>query len=246
MSSIPEKFDESYYDKDYFVTKEGKKFKNTDGSEGAWSYANPEGEWLGCKPIVEAWKDIFGCKNMLDIGCGRGTFIGYARASGIIASGFDFSKWAVANRYSRCDPSWISCKDATEKWDYEGKSFDLVTVLDLLEHLYSDDIDKVINEMYRVSKKWIFLQIATIGGGSGSGIHDGGYILSKGEKVPIELESMVIAGHVTVQNKQFWINKLKRNGWKFRDDVILEFIRRVPIEVIANWVKNTIIIMERV
>jgi SAM-dependent methyltransferase len=244
MSGIPQKFDSTYYGEDYFVTSNGKTFKKTDGTTGAWSYANPMGEWLGCEPIVKAWKSIFNPKNALDVGCGRGTFIAYERDVGIKAEGFDFSGWSVKNHYARCDKKWLKNCDATKPWPYSDKSFDLVTVLDLMEHIYLDDIDKVINEMYRVTKKWIFLQIATV---DGSG--NGGYILKKGESVPVELEGMAVAGHVTVQIKDFWIDKLmkgRNNKWKLRDDLVTEFISKVPSDVISNWVKNTILVIEKV
>ena len=240
------KFDKNYYDANYFAIPGGKKFNNPGGNQGEWSYANHEGEWTGCEPIVKAWKDIFKCQNLLDCGCGRGTFIAYARVIGIKAVGFDFSEWAVSHLYTHCEGSWVTCKDATKDWGYPDKSFDLVTVLDLMEHLYVEDIGKVINEMYRVAKKYVFLQIATVGGGSGSGTHNNGYILKRGDPVPVELEGMAVAGHVTVQDREFWAGKLKRDGWILRDDLVLEFIKLVPLNIISAWVKNTMIVMERV
>lgn len=234
-------FGKEYYDNDYFAVKDGKKFMNPGGNEGAWSYANPLGEWEGCGPVVEAWKQVFKCKTLLDAGCGRGTFIAYARDIGIEATGFDFSEWAVSHLYTRCEGSWVSCKDATKPWGYPDKSFDLVTILDLMEHLYMDDISPVIDEMYRVSKKYVFLQIAT----AGNEIENGKYALSKGEPVPPEREGTAVAGHVTVQDRMFWVDRLKRSGWMIRDDMVLEFIRLCPCNVISNWLKNTIIIMER-
>ncbi len=246
MSNIPEKFTADYYDKDYFVTSNGKKFKRADGTTGAWSYANPQGEWHGCRPIVEVWKYMFHPKNSLDVGCGRGTFIAYERDIGIEAEGFDFSGWSIENHYSRCDKKWIKNYDATKPWPYPDKSFDLVTILDLMEHIYIDDIDFVISEMYRVAKKYIFLQIATIGGGSGSGIHEKGYILKKGEQVPVELQGCAVAGHVTVSTEGFWIQRLKRDGWIVRKNLVEQFCKIVPRDVISNWVLNTILILEKV
>lgn len=251
MSNIPDSIDSNYYDAEYFAIKGGKKFRNADGSKGEWSYANPNAEWHGCGPIVNAWKNIFNLNSsskVLDVGCGRGTFIGYMRTAGIEAFGFDYSRWAVEHPYAKCHKNWIMLHDATRQFPYGGCPFDLVIVLDLMEHLYIEDIDKVIDEIYRVCKRWVFLQIATApGGGSGSGIHEKGYILKRGEKIPIELEGMVVAGHVTVQDRQFWINKLikgREDKWRFRDDMVLQFISKVPTDVIANWVKNTIIILE--
>ncbi len=241
-------FNSGYYNEDYFKTPEGKKYTKSDGTVGAWSYANPEGEWLGCEPIVKTWKKIFDLNNtskVLDVGCGRGTFIGYLRNIGIESYGFDFSEWAINNPYSKCPKDCIKLHDATKEFPYGGSPFDLVLCLDLMEHMYIDDIDKVINEIFRVSKKWIFLQIATVN----SDTNEAGYIIKRGENVPIELEGMVVAGHVTVQNKQFWINKLminRENKWKLREDKVSEFIKKTPNNVIANWIKNTIIVLEKI
>ena len=236
------KFDDKYYDANYFAILGGKKFNNPDGGEGEWSYANPEGEWLGCEPIVQAWKDMFKPQNMLDVGCGRGTFCAYARAIGIEAYGFDFSEWSCTHLYTHCEGSWVKCADATQRWLYADRSFDLVTVLDLMEHLYTEDIDQVINEMYRVARKYIFLQIATVG----SDVNHKKYALKKGEPVPLELEGSAVAGHVTVQDREFWVDKLKRDGWILRDDLVLDFYKRPPIHVISNWLKNTVLVLERI
>lgn len=244
-------FDSSYYNIDYYVTLNGKKFRK-DGAECGWSYANPEGEWEGCAPICGVWKELFNPVNSLDVGSGRGTFVTYLRDIGIEAYGFDYSNWAIQNPYVRCQKGWCVQHDATVKWPYSNNSFDLVTALDIFEHIYLEDIDKVIDEMFRVTKKFIFLQIATVGGGSGSGIHDAGYILKRGENAPIELEAYAVAGHVTVQDKLFWVNRLmdgitrSSEKWKFRDDLISEFVKKIDSAIIDNWTKNTLLVLERV
>lgn len=246
-------FDSSYYNVDYFVTVNGKRFRK-DGTEHGWSYSNSDGEWLGCLPIVNAWKDIFkldGNSKILDIGCGRGTFVNYLRNIGLETFGFDFSQWAVEHLY-KCDPKWIVLHDATKPFPYSGCPFDLVIALDIFEHIYLEDIDKVIDEMFRVSKRFVFLQIATVGGRSGFGDHDCGYILKRGESAPIELEAYAVAGHVLVQTKEWWVNRLlvgiERSGnkWKFRDDLVIKFVNKVPADVISNWTKNTLLILERI
>ena len=243
-------FDSSYYNIDYYVTLNGKKFRK-DGTEYGWSYANPEGEWEGCAPICGVWKEIFNPVNSLDVGSGRGTFVTYLRDIGIEAWGFDYSNWAIQNPYVRCQKGWCIQHDATLVWPYGDSAFGLVTALDIFEHIYETDVDKVINEMFRVSGKWVFLQIAGINGGSGAVIHDNCYILKRGETAPIELEAYAVAGHVTIQTKEWWVNKLGKNmddnnRFIFRNDLVQEFIKKVDPAVIANWVKNIILVLERV
>lgn len=247
MSDIPKQFTADYYDREYFQTPKGKKFRRVNGSIDAWSYANPDGESLGCVSFVEAWKKMFQPKNLLDVGAGRGTVLAYAQDLGIEAYGFDFSHWAVnEGRYPRCEKEWLKEHDATKSWPYPSDSFDLVIALDLMEHLYIDDIDAVIKEMFRVSRKWIFLEIATVGGGSGSDVHQDGYILKKGDPIPIEREGNAVAGHVTVCTRQWWLDKFDNENWLSRRDIVNWFISLVPPDILKNWLLNTIITLEKI
>ncbi len=246
LSSLPDRFDAAYYDKNYFAVKNGKSFENGDGSIGHWSYANPEGEWMGCAPIVRAWKELLEPKKVLDVGCGRGTFIGYFREAGVEAVGFDFSSFAVDHPYAKCEKAWIRQWDAVKTpWPYKDQSFDLVVALDLLEHIYEEDVDRVIDELYRVTGRYAFFQIATVHGSSGTGIHDEGYALKKGEAVPAGMQGCAVAGHVTIRDAAYWMEKLKRDGWAPRRDLVEQFCGRVPKEVIANWLLNMIVVMEK-
>ena len=249
MSDIPkDRFKGSYYDSEYFAgLTGGKSFLQADGSLKKWSYFNPDGEWLGCKQITEAWKTMFNPTNMLDVGCGRGQMVAYARNIGIEAEGFDFSEWATGDegRYYRTEAEWIKCHDATEPWPYDDDSFDLVIALDFYEHIYEENLDFVIGEMYRVAKKWIFLQIATVGGGSGATIHETGYIMSKGEPIPIALEGCAVAGHVTVKSGSWWYDRLEHEDWMVRRDMVQHFCSLVDPEIIRNWLLNSIIALEK-
>ena len=247
-SPMPTTFTSEYYDKNYFVTPKGKKFRTSPQHLDGWSYANPEGEYLGCKDIAKAWKTIFNPEKMLDFGCGRGTFLTYCRDIGVNAVGFDYSEYAVKNPYVRCKPEWVKQHDATKPWPYMDNSFDFVTVLDLFEHIYYDDLPKVIHEMYRVANKWIFIQTAVSGGNGGS--HGGedkeGYILKKGEQLPIEREKYSVAGHVTLMNEAAWETILDDARWMRRRDMEIWFKTLVPQDAISNWLKNSVIILEKV
>jgi hypothetical protein len=239
--SLPEKeFTQEYYDQAYFADPQGKSFDRGTGTIEHWGYRNPTGEFLGAKDITKAWKTIFNPKNMLGIGCARGVFLAYARDLGIEAEGFDYSKWAVNNLYSRCKKEWLKVHDATEPWPYTDQSFDLVTALDFYEHIYEPDLPFVISEMYRVARKWIFLQIATV-----DGKKEKGYILKKGEHIPWE-DGRTWAGHVTVQTENDWYELLEHDGWLPRRDMVNWFCSLADKNIIRNWLLNTIIVLERI
>lgn len=248
MTSIPEKeFTPDYYNEDYFKTPDGKKYRNADGSLSAWSYRNPTGDNAGCGPIVKAWQTMFQPKTMLDIGAGRGTLLAYAREIGIEAVGFDFSKWAVnEGRFARCKPEWFIEHDATKPFPYTDRAFDLTVALDLFEHIYMPDLPNVISEMFRVSKKWIFLQIAVAGSGGLQGRDENGYILERGKPVPVEYEGCAAAGHVTLRKESWWYEQFEHEDWMPRKDMVNWFISLVPEGIIHNWLLNSMIIMERI
>ncbi len=249
MSDVPKKkFEGTYYDAEYFTGVEGgKAYEAADGTIHKWSYFNPSGEWTGCKYIVAAWKEMFSPKNLLDVGCGRGQIISYARDIGIEAEGFDFSEWAIGDegRYEGTKPEWVKCHDATEKWPYPDNSFDLVVSLDLLEHIYTDDIDFVRSELYRVARKWVFLQIAVSETGGLQGRSEEGYRLVKQKTVPKGLEGCAVAGHVTVQPESFWIDKFNWGDLYLRRDLKQYFWSLVSEDVIKNWLLNSILIYEK-
>ncbi len=246
-SDVPKTFSGKYYDKDYFVTPEGKKYKGSDGEVHGWSYGNVTGDWDGAYHITKAWKEVFGCKTLLDVGAGRGVFIAYARTQGIEAVGFDYSEYAVnEGRFIKCEKSWLIEHDATKRWPYIENRFDLVVALDFYEHIYEEDLDKVIPELFRVAKKYIFLEIATVGSGGLQGEKGTeGYVLKKGEPVPEDLEGMAVAGHVTVRSEAWWMERLEHDDWIRRRDMENHFISLCPTAVLANWVQNSIIILER-
>ncbi len=254
MSDIPTTFNGRYYDRHYFQTPEGKKYRISDGSLRGWSYNNETGEFLGAAHIVKSWKEVFNSINLLDVGAGRGTFVAYAReVAGIEAFGFDFSEWAVgAGRYGqigdtlhKCKAEWLRLHDATDPWPYEDDSFELVVALDFYEHIYEEDLDFVIGELYRVSSKYVFLQIAVSGTGGLQGREQKGYFLNKGEKAPEGLEGCAVAGHVTVKPETWWLDRLEHEDWLIRRDLKEHFVAITEEAVIRNWLLNSIIVLEK-
>lgn len=235
-------FTEDWYNRKYFSDEKGKKFTRTNGTVEYWGYRSPSGDVAGADRIINAWKTMFNPKTMLSFGCGRGTLLAYARDVGIEAHGFDWSKWAVSDegRFARCKPEWLKCHDATKHWPYPDNSFDLVVGLDIMEHIYLENLDFVINEIYRVAKKWIFLQIATV-----DGVKEKGYTLKKGEPIPIAEDGRTWAGHVFVTTPDIWIEKFEREDWMLRRDMVNYFWSLLAPATIKNWLLNTVLVLEK-
>jgi len=235
-------FTEGWYDHQYFADEKGKKFTRANGTVEYWGYRSPTGDIGGCDRVIGAWKTMFKPETMLDVGTGRGTVIAYAREAGIEAFGFDWSKWAVGEgRFARCKPEWLIRHDATKRWPYPDKSFDLLTALDLYEHIYAEDLDFVVSQTFRVARKWIFLEIATV-----DGVKEKGYILKKGEPIPLAEDGRTWAGHVTVETESFWLERFDREDWIPRRDMVNYFFALLAPATIKNWLLNTVIVLEHI
>lgn len=118
-----------WYDKKYFASREG--------YERAPRHKNGN-----AKKILRS-----GAKSVLDVGCGHGFLIDVLNKKGVFAVGMDFSKWAgtkIPNSFIR--------HDATIRFPFPDKCFDLVYSADFFEHLEEKDIDFVASEMERVGK----------------------------------------------------------------------------------------------
>lgn len=223
---VGDAFGQEWYDEKYFAGKEGGKVYVSNGQFRKWSYYNPSGEWLGAEPVMKAIKKLLNPRNMLSAGCGRGTFCAYAKDVGIEAVGIDFSWWALSHPYKRAK-GLIQLGDVRDI-KFPDNSFDMVFATDIMEHIYEEDLDKVISEFQRVSRKWIFYNIATTEGEE--------FKLKKGKLPSAKWQATALAGHVNVRHLDYWRQKLRNKNWILRDDLVQKFRSLVPSEVLKNWI----------
>jgi len=73
---------------------------------------------------------------LLDIGCASGTFVCLAQEAGWQATGLDPSRWMVERGRARC-PAATFVASTLEEVSFQGSSFDVVTLWDVLEHVPS-------------------------------------------------------------------------------------------------------------
>jgi len=98
----------------------------------------------------------FDIQTILDVGCGNGFFLnslmqGERQYKRLI--GLDSSKEALKYVKTENILGSITCIP------FKNKSFDLITCLEVLEHLPQEDFRKGILELQRVSKKYILLTV---------------------------------------------------------------------------------------
>ena len=111
--------------------------------------------WIGKREIVKCILNRLNLNftNILDAGCGTGLNLNYLKHYGSVI-GLDFSKEALNFCKLRENKNLIQA-DA-EKVPFKEDTFDLITALDLLEHL---DDGNVLKEFYRVLKPNAYLII---------------------------------------------------------------------------------------
>jgi len=96
-------------------------------------------------------------KNILDVGCGNGAFINTIAITFLNRfdriAGLDSSEEAL--KYVKVEKH----KSNISSLPFGNKSFDLVTSLEVLEHLPQKDFKKGVLELQRVAKKYIIITV---------------------------------------------------------------------------------------
>jgi len=147
--------------------------------------------------MVKQWNEYFGASRtenyayqILDIGCGRGPYLRYWEMCCDDAYGLELSQWAIDNKI--CD-SEIFQGDITK---YESPyKYDLVTAIDILEHLEYKDLDKALKNIYNLGINVFLFSIPFIGDPN------------------LEADST----HIIKESKEWWVEKLEKAGFKIKE-----------------------------
>ena len=96
----------------------------------------------------------------LDVGCGPGTFIGMFKSKA--CKGLDISKRQInyaKKTYQTRNKKFYLIKN--NKFPFKSDCFDTISIIELIEHLDRQSINRMINESFRVLKKNGLLIITT-------------------------------------------------------------------------------------
>ncbi len=91
----------------------------------------------------------------LDLGCGDGLILSLLKEKGIIGKGLDISEEAVEKAKMKGLDASVS--DLSDKLPFLDDAFDVVVMLDVLEHLYAPD--NLLKEASRVSRSSVILSV---------------------------------------------------------------------------------------
>lgn len=233
--------DQHYYDRDYFDTGSKKIVDRVTGKEKVWGYCGTDwqGNFFVVNGILKTFKGEIG--SVLDVGCGQGSFTDYALKCGLRAKGYDFAEYAVATAHNLAKGR-IFQSDVTQGIPEPDLSYDLIFCSDMVEHIRKSKIEAVVQEFYRITRKWVFFQFPVVD--KTEDVFD--FELEE-HKSASELhrlyEHFMIAGHLDMDLRSWWDALFVGNGFKIRDDLVVEFRTNTPREVLANWFN--IIILEK-
>lgn len=184
-------------------------------------YVGPAAYWGGYEHVLDF---LLGAlperpRTMLDLGCASGDFVARSIARGIDAWGADISRNAINSPRPGAEGRifWRDLSETGVTSIGPGK-FDLVTGLDLLEHIYETDLDAFCENFRPAVAKFAFFDVCVSRNGSCDE-----FVLAKGDEVPIEKEWIAVAGHVNVRPFSYWIDYFERHGWTIQWDVMAKF-----------------------
>lgn len=142
--------DQKSFDKEYFynVCLGSEEFKKSNG--------------LKLHPKVKSMIDSLNIKpsmDILDIGCGRGDAALYAARKAKSVTGIDYSTQGIriANKIKRSYPKKIQAKTKffimkATNLDFQANSFDLILLIDVLDHLNSNEQERMLKDISRILK----------------------------------------------------------------------------------------------
>lgn len=227
--------DEKYYDEAYFETGKKEIVDKHTGEKTVWGYEGTD--WSGNYFIIQGIQKVFNTiGSVLDMGCGQGSFTDYAIRFGLSAKGYDFATWAVEHVHNYAK-GHVFQNDVTEGIPEEDNSYDLIFCSDMLEHIKKSKEPFVIEEFFRVSKKWVFLQFPIVDNEKdifNAELHTDDHHM---------YSNFMLAGHLNMEQRSWWDKLFIKTGFKIREDLVTIFRENCPKEVLTNWAN--IIILEK-
>jgi ubiquinone/menaquinone biosynthesis C-methylase UbiE len=166
------------YNKDYF---EGN-FHTSSGIERTL---------LSFKPIAHSFNKNLKPSRILDIGCAKGFLVSLFHSFGVESYGVDISSYAVSRAPEEIKKNLFVLDVEKGNLPFPDNYFDLLTMIDILEHLHFSSINHILKEIKRVLKQ-------------------NGYICLT---LPTPQEEKKDITHINLRPKSFWIDFFQERGF---------------------------------
>lgn len=102
----------------------------------------------------------FSPATLLDVGCAKGYLVKALVELGVDAYGLDASSYAVQSAPD--DVSERVIHGVAQRLPCPDAAFDVVTAMDILEHIPEEEALSVCQELLRVSRRWVVTNILTL------------------------------------------------------------------------------------
>jgi 2-polyprenyl-3-methyl-5-hydroxy-6-metoxy-1,4-benzoquinol methylase len=152
---------------------------------------------------------------LLDVGCGMGRLVRRLLRCGVDAMGVDVAP-RVVEAGNRTAPGRFACASILDL-PFEAGSFETVVCCDLLEHLTETDVPRALGELYRVTRRNVFVTVST----------------------QPDRDRM---WHLTVHDRGWWENALFEAG--FRKHLLTPAV--LPFEALENEPPSVTIVLEKI
>ncbi len=206
-----------------------------DGRSGYGSYDRQSSNadvagWL-------VWRNFSGVRRAADVGCASGFVVEVLRELGIDAQGCDGSRYAIEHATPGAR-GHVVVNDLRNGLPWGDGAFDVVTVLETLEHIPPDDVAGVVAELRRVCGGYLYATIPSFGPNNDAG-PDGFYegkvrperlehYRSLGpdydgpvayEDLARDVEGRPVEGHLTIASYRWWTSRFAEAGFTRRADI---------------------------
>jgi SAM-dependent methyltransferase len=183
------------------------------------------------------WRTFGGAVRTLDVGCATGFVVEVLRELGVEAQGCDISAYAVDHATAGAR-GHVRVGDLLAGLPWPDASFDLVSVLETLEHLPPDRVPGALVELRRVCAGFVYATIPSFGANNEAG-PDGFF---EGKVLPDRLDhykalgasfpgpvpftdlarddtGQPVEGHLTMASFGWWTQRFAEAGFERRPDV---------------------------
>jgi len=163
------------YDQEYFEQNTVSKYGDCGGYQ----------DFPLFKELAKLIVYYFSPKKVADIGCAKGYVVKHLNCFNVECFGSDISVYAINSAELEVREKLFI--ENIDNLHYADSEFELVTCFETLEHIPEAELDKTIDELARISNKYLFLTIA----------HE----YNKEDKT-----------HVSLFPREWWINKFASRG----------------------------------
>jgi SAM-dependent methyltransferase len=199
------------------------------------------------------WRTFGGAHNALDVGCATGFVVEVLRELGLDAQGCDVSRFAVQSAAPGAK-GHIRLADLMTGLPWPSRTFDIVSVLETLEHMPPDQVRQAIAEVARVCGGFVYATIPSFGPSGGPG-PDGFFDnkvqpdrldhyrnLAGSYEGPIPHEDLatdvhghLVEGHLTIASYKWWTRQFEDAGMTRRPDIEARIYADIAPAGLTPW-----------